>query len=570
MTALLVLTEEKCDVQNSVEVEGLVFPRCLPFYSLNNEDTTPYNKPGWIPVKNVSSFVSSTAELDSLCPKPWQYITAYDMKAKPIRGTIASYVGGGYVANLGYNSESALDVIKSLEENHWIDDKTAAVLFECTLFEPSTSLFSVMKYLYERFPTGGIITSSTVKTITVYLPHGSNSYRSFYQVSQVLLALVIIGFAIMEIMKAFRGVHTYLKQFWSWIDICLIVFSASGIGIMLYKEKFTREYVRNVRANPFDNWSADQIMFWSEIEDYLLSVVMFVVTIKSLRLIRFNRHIYQMRMTLRDSLTPLYSFAAMVAVVILAFASFGLLSFGSSVLNYSSIPLAVRTLLQMVIGGKSSYYQLKVAADGFLGPLFLFVYLMTAMAILVNTFIAILIESYTTSREETAKDADELDYVELVQYIWSCLKSSINSCYNFYEFLRLSGCRRKSTRKYQANGTHISRPPEFEHYAPRLASMDSLQEIQYPRLSLAEELLSKVQSHLKRLSEELCEENSDRDSDLETDLERSQSDSEHEYNSDCSSFLEGNLYNLPPPSSLGCDDNFPWRWAASDISETPL
>lgn len=514
-------------------------------------------------------FFSNTDELDSLCPKPWQYVTASGLKTEPIQGATTVYHGGGYVANLGYNTESAFEVIESLEDNRWVDERTVAVLIECTLFEPATSFFSFMRYLYERFPTGGIITSGTVKTVTVYLPYGSESYRSFYQASQVLLMLVILGFIIIEIAKAFRGGRIYFQRFWSWVDIMLICFAASGIGIMLHKEGCAREYVNNVRANPFDNWNADQIMFWAEIEDYVLSVVMFVVTIKSLRLFRFNPHIYQMRTTLRDSLTPLSSFAVVFLVVIMAFALFGFLSFGSSVLNYSTLPQAVRTLLQMVIGGKSWYYQLKFATDSFLGPLFLFVYLITAMAILVNTFIAILNESYTTSREEKerTKDADDIDYVELFQYLQSCVKASIRSCYNFCEFVRLSFCNRKQSLKYQVNEHHITHAPKYN--VPRLASMDSLDEIHYPILSHAEELLSKVQLHVRKLSEGTIQENSD--SDQDTDQDGGYSDSELEFNSDYGSILEGNFCNSLTPSTLNFDGNVLYnRLSASDISDTPV
>lgn len=480
---------------------------------------------------------------------------------------MTAYGGGGYLANLGYNSDSALHIIKNLEENQWIDDKTAAVLIECTLFEPSTSFYSFMRYLYERYPTGGVITSSTLKTVTVYLPQGSGSYRSFYQACQVLLMLVILGVTIVEIAKAFRGGRTYFKRFWSWIDIVLIFVAASATGIMFYKEKCTRDYVRNVRANPFDNWSPDQIMFWSEVEDYLLSVVMFVVTIKSLRLIRFNPHIYQMRTTLRDSLTPLSSFSVLFFIVTMAFASFGWLFFGSRVLNYSTFPQSFRTLLQLVIGGKSSYYQLKFASGSLLGLLFLFVYLITAMAILVNTFIAILNESYTTSREESSKDADDIDYAELVQYLFSCVKSSIRLCYSFCEFMRNSFCRRRHRRKYEVNGHHKAHSAKFETYAPRLATMDSLDEIVYPRFSEAEELLSKLQSRLRRLSDATIEENAYTDEN--TDLDESQSDSE--LDSDCGSFLEGTFYNSSTSSSISFHDNFPLdRLSASNISESSV
>jgi len=553
------LAEIPCEVQSRTE-RRLGIPRCLPFYSNDRQDTTPYNKPGWIPVNNVTLLPNNSAELESLCPKPWQYLTAHDLNTEPIRGIMAEYSGGGYVANLGYNSESALRIIGSLEKKHWIDDKTAAVLVECTVFEPSASLFSVLKYLYERYPTGDVFASSNVKTITVYLPQGSNSYRIFYQVCQVLLTLVILIFAIVEIAKALRGARAYFLRFWSWVEIILICFAAAAIAVMLYKDKYTREYVRNVRANPFDNWSADQIVLWSEIEDYLLACVVFIITIKFLRLIRFNRHIFHMRMTLRDSVTPLCSFSAVFVVILLAFASFGYMAFGSSIIEYSSLIQTIISLLQMLIGGKSSYYQLKVASESSLGPLFLFVYLVTAIALLINVFITILDESYTAARENSIQDADDLDYVELVQHLWSWAKSVVSYLHGFREFFRESFCFGRKRRKYQLNESRQN-DHESERCIPRLASLDSLGEVHYPRASLehADDMISEVLINLTRLFNDTVQ-GDEVNSERTPDSESGYSASELESDSECSSFLEGNLYHSSPPF-LEINERFPFdKW----------
>ena len=543
-----------CEITHTERKIGI--PRCLPFYNNDHQDTTPYNKPGWIPVSNVTSFRSNITNLDSLCPKPWQYLTADDLKTDPLRGKMATYSGGGYVANLGYNSESALDVIESLQQGHWIDDKTVTVLVECTVFEPSTSLFSILNYLYERYPTGGIITSSKIKTMTVYLPQGSNRYQLFYQACQVVLTLVIIIFAIMEIVKVLRGARVYFKRFWNWVEITLISFASAAVAIMLYKDKYTRKYVKNVRTNPFDNWSVDQIVRLSEIEDYLLACVMFIITVKSLRLIRFNPHIYQMRKTLRDSITPLFSFTTVFSVIILAFASFGYMAFGSSVIEYSSISDAIRSLLQMLIGGKSSYYQLKVATESSLGPIFLFVYLIAAMALLLNLFIAILDESYTASREESTKVMDEMDYADIFLYAWSLAKSTLYYLYNFHKFfretLRFGNNRRKNPKsRYKTNGL------EAGGCAPRLASMDSLQEIQYARTSLerADEMISDIIIHLTKFYDDTIQED-ERHSDIDHDTEEINCyASQLDLNSDCNSFLEGGLLRSSI-SSLNSSESF--------------
>ena len=537
-----------CEITNQERKLGIV--RCLPFYSNEHQENSPYHMPGWVPVHNVSSIFN----LDSLCPKPWQHLTAHELKTGPVHGQMATYDGGGYVANLGYNSKSALGVIQSLEQGHWIDDKTVAVVVECTVFEPSTSLFSVVNYLYERYPTGGVITSSTVKTITVYLPQGSSSYRVFYQVCQVLLTLVILTFAVTEIVKALRGARAYLTRFWSWVEITLISFATASVAIILYKDKYTRAYVRNVRANPFDNWSADQIVFWSEIEDCLLACVMFIITVKFLRLIRFNRHIYQMRRTLKDSFAPLCSFSAVFCVVMLAFSSFGYMVFGMSLIEYSSLLNAVRSLLKMLIGGKSSYYQLKVASESSLGPIFLFVYLLTALALLLNVFVAILDESYSVSREEPAKDMNEVDYTDIFLYAWSCAKSALYYLYSFPVFFRESFRFGQSIQKYQRSSSKRNEN-DVESYAPRLASMDSLHEIQFPRGSpeRADEMFSEVVIYLARYFDDTDQEDAE-DPDEYHETEMSYYASDLDSHSECKRFLEGDLLRSPVPS-LQFDDN---------------
>ena len=288
-------SETPCEDQTRTERE-LRFSRCLPFFSYGKEDTTAFNRPGWVPVTNMTYL--SEDILITLCPRPWQYRNAQELNTEPIRGKMAVYSAGGYVASLGYNSKSALNVIEGLHQSNWIDDKSVAVIIECTVFEPSRSLFSVLKYVYERYPTGGVITTSQVKTITVYLPQGSRRYRSLYQVSQVLVTLLILADVIREIVKAFRGPRAYFMRFWNWVEIAFLSFSSATIAVMLYKDGYARRYIANVRANPFSDWSADRILLWSEIKDYVIACAVFIFTIKTLRIVRFNRHIEQMRMTL--------------------------------------------------------------------------------------------------------------------------------------------------------------------------------------------------------------------------------------------------------------------------------
>ena len=148
----LSLAEQKCSVEEYPAIKEM-FERFLPpDMAADEEDTTRFHQPGWI----------SVAEL---CPRPWRYQTSHALHTTFFHGQTYSYGGGGYVADLGYTFTSAKEVVDNLEETVWIDDRTAGVFIEFTLFEPSSSLVTSVKYLYERLATGQTNTEAKIQTL---------------------------------------------------------------------------------------------------------------------------------------------------------------------------------------------------------------------------------------------------------------------------------------------------------------------------------------------------------------------------------------------------------------------
>ena len=144
---------------------------------------SPYNRPGWDPVQNATIFYNDF-ELERECPRPWRYRTTEDLNLRSFGGVSATFIGGGFIADLGYNARSALKVITMLRDDEWIDNKTAAVFVEFTIFEPTSSLFSAVKLLFERSPTGGSLTTAAIKTLSLYASPDPNS-RSLFQICPV-------------------------------------------------------------------------------------------------------------------------------------------------------------------------------------------------------------------------------------------------------------------------------------------------------------------------------------------------------------------------------------------------
>lgn len=415
----LIFTASVCQVTDEMP-HNAMFSRCIPSYSSKNEYKTPYNLPEWIPVTNTSHN-QSVFELERMCPKPWRYKSSRDLQTLSYEGFYSTYDGGGFVADLGYNIKSALKVLNTLQEHNWIDEFSVAVFIEFTIFNPSSSLFSVAKCLYERSPTGGVLFSRSVKTLTLYKA-SSNNYQKFYEVCQLLFMVIILFFVINEISKIYRQRKKYFTGFWNWVELLQILTAFSSVVIYFLKAKYTSWFVKKVRNNPFETSSADYTVLWSTVEVYVLSFLIFIVTTKFLRLIRFNRHVCQMMGTLARSVNPLVSYLVVFFATLCAYTQLAFLLFGSSMDPYSSFFNSLRAVLQMLLGGKMFFYEIK-SVNGLLGPLFVFLYMFTMTFILLNMFLAILNESYFEVVDSPGNDFDNAD---LGQFIIIYLSSNMS------------------------------------------------------------------------------------------------------------------------------------------------
>ena len=301
------------------------------------------------------------------------------------------------MADLGYNMASASDVVIDLRAHNWVDERTAAVFIEFTLFDSLSSLFCNVRSVYERLATGQVVTAVDVRVLSLY-PSTNVNFQSFYEVCQLLFLIAIVTFVIVELVKFFRQ-KRYLFQVWNWIQIILLVVSLVAVVMSLLKEKHTSLYVKDIQANPYETFSSDSIARLLDMETFWLSMAIFIITLKLLRIIRFNPHICQMQGTLKRSAKPILSFSLVMVIAVLAFTHFGFLCFGATLLPFSSFSKALRLVLLMSIGKSINNVEVHEQYP-VLGPLFLFFFLIVILFVLINVFVAVLVDAYSEIREE--------------------------------------------------------------------------------------------------------------------------------------------------------------------------
>lgn len=394
------LLVEECPANPIHPIVKHYISRCIPKYSPKYEDTTQYHRSDWSPVPNISIFESSF-DLIEECPRPWRYQDPKALNTLAYRGTYSSYSGGGFVADLGYNNKSAQEVVSNLIEKKWIDNRTAAIFIEFTVFEPASLLISAVKILYERLPTDGLRPRIRVEPLTVY--GGTDpEFRTLYQTCQLIFIVVVMFLFFCECFKVYKMGCRYFVRFWSWMDLILFSCALFAMGTLFFKEKYVSDFIRGVHENPFKTTTTDLIVLWSQLEIYLLSFVIFIMTIKFLRLLRFNSHIGQLMQTLKHSTANLQSFYVVLLITLIAFTQMGMLIFGKNMESYSTFVGSLSIVLQKLLGTSMQLRKVQ-RVNKVLGSMFVFAYSITVALLLLNVFLSILNTSYKEAREAGRK-----------------------------------------------------------------------------------------------------------------------------------------------------------------------
>ena len=354
---------------------------------------TPYNKPGWIPVMN------STREdvLNRLCPKPWRYQKPIETDTVPKWGQFSLYLGGGFVADLGYEKEISLGVLEMLQRHRWLDRQSRPVMSDFSAFKSPTNLLVIATYFYEIQPSGFKGAFQRIKTISVYSKETGS--HQFYLICVLLFILFVLLYLGRICLTFYKQRLQFFKSFWNWIEIFQVAFSVLAVVMNIARSSQAVSTIRKMRANIYANVNFQEVIAWSEAENGVLGVVVFLVTLKLLRLIRFNEHVAVLSRTLKVSAKLLWSFMAVFVVGFMAFMHFGILIFGTGSEKYSSLLKAIYFQLELCLGRvKARPIKELSDANTTFGRIFASTLLLSLTILFMNFFIAAINDALLEAR----------------------------------------------------------------------------------------------------------------------------------------------------------------------------
>lgn len=376
-----------------------------------DEDINIY-QPDWIPAppnipaENISH---------DICPRPWRYHTAADLKGLPMWGKTTIYSGGGYVAELGYYTSKAHEVITELYHHKWIDRRSRGVFVELTVYNAQVNLFSVITLLAEVMPTGGVVTFRRIDTIRVYRYLGELGNVAL--AAELIICLVILFLLYKVIKRLYHERVAFFKKFWNLVDLLQVLFALVSIALYFVTMVSINETMKDLSENPFVFVSFSRLLTWTDIDTYMMAFVVFLTTIKFLYLLRYNNHIKLLNQTFSNMRKEILLFMVQFLFWYLPFVLMSHISFGSHLEDFISLPSAFQAMLNALLG--ASYFHDLQDVDRVIGPALFFTYSVLMELILLNMFVSI-INSAFEDRESVAKDS-ETD-PELIEFIMKRLK----------------------------------------------------------------------------------------------------------------------------------------------------
>ncbi|XP_022208929.2 polycystic kidney disease 2-like 2 protein [Drosophila obscura] len=348
------------------------------------------------------------------------YRTMGEAEATPFWTLLAYYSSGGYTVDLTYNKENNLQKINELKTSNWLDRSSRLCLVEFNLFNENTDIFQSVKLIAEIPASGVVIPQARLQTVKKYsfFTDPDPKMTVFY----IVWYLMIIYYTIIEINELrLAGFKAHFKSFLNILECCLLPICYLALLYNVWHTFEVKSLI--VRAQKEDVYQSIDVLCFSNIFYVnMMAVLAFLVWIKLFKFISLNKTLVEWTTTLARCSKDLAGFTLMFGIVFVIYARLGLLLFGSNHPDFYSIIISMLTMIRMILG--DFRYNLIQESDRVIGPIYFITYILLVFFILLNIFLAIIMETYTAVKRGSA-----IQGTQLASFVYRKLTGAVYSIY---------------------------------------------------------------------------------------------------------------------------------------------
>jgi hypothetical protein len=412
---LLIFLKEQCSQMSDV---SKIVSECSDDYSVFNQEDKNYTL-FW------NANFNQTTESDPNLRQTYsafKYRSSLKSSSYPYFGIYTNYLGGGYFFDfLSSNSTDIQSNLTALQESGWVDKRTRALFIEMTTFNPNLNLYAYTTILFEVLPTGNLIKSIRIDPLSMFEVTIDQSL-SLKVIANIIYIVFVVFFMIRE-MNKFRKAKpkkAYFKSFWNYVELCIIALSWASFAMYIYRMYAISEVLEKFKKyNVNLHIRLQSISTWNESLSICLAFCTGLATFRFLKLLKLNKRVNILTLTLRHSFFDLLSFGAIFFIIYLSFVQFAYLIFNESTISLSTMVKALETCFQMMLGKFETETLTK--AHLVFGPTLYITYNLGVVMILLNLFISIINDSYAyvkNDKDLIPPDAEIFDHFKFKMRKW--------------------------------------------------------------------------------------------------------------------------------------------------------
>jgi len=320
---------------------------------------------------------------------------------RPMSGRHGHYPGDGFVLDVPLNLTGARRRIKELAEWQWMDHRTRAFIVELNTLNPNVNSFVNTRILFEFPPTGGLIVSQDAFAFKAYqmsLPLMSGDDFGgvflFFALTSGMHALLLAYATFLIVKNGFR----YFTYVWSIVDLAILLLFSIYVctNIVIFTEAAWEPSLQpEIIADSEVFFPIGNVVSSLEAGNRALALLGLISWIKVLKYFSLSSTFHPLVRVLERCLVNLLKFAALFLIVLFGFAVALHISYGDETNLFSSVGGSFFAVIVAPAGGVE--LQPIFDMDDLLGPVLIFAYIVVVFLLLLNTFMAICVETYTVA-----------------------------------------------------------------------------------------------------------------------------------------------------------------------------
>ena len=215
----------------------------------------------------------------------------------------------------------------------------------------------------------------------------------------------------------------YFSQFWSYVELGIIVCSWTTVGVYIWRYKEAKRIGQLFRET--DGYVYINLQLAAYVNDlltFLFAFCCFFGTIKFYRLCRFNHRLSLFSQTLEKAGKDLGQFSLMFSLIFIAFICLFHLLFLSTIQSCSTFLRTAQMLFEMSLSKFNAKELIDVAPV--LGPFCFSLFIILVVFICMGMFLSIINDSFRLVREKETVNPEIYSYMYKKFLRWSRLRKA--------------------------------------------------------------------------------------------------------------------------------------------------